>query len=257
MTIWNGFARCREVCRFHFKESTELGTVLAVGICLICAGCVRSAMKTSEDQPSRQAANEVGAEQPALELRPGASVSLFDGTSLGFWKATDFGAQGSVYVKDGAIYMEAGDPITGITWTGPVVRMNYEITLEAARVEGHDFFCALTFPFGESPCTLVLGGWNGSVCGLSSIDGYDAANNFTSQIVDFENGRWYHVRLRVVSNRIQAWLDAEELVDADTTGRNIDIRFEVTQSQPLGIATWHTTGAVRNVYLRVLPDWAS
>ena len=189
-----------------------------------------------------------------LKPLPTGETSLFDGRSLGLWKVSDFTGSGGVRIKDGVIRIETGDRMTGITWTGPVVRMNYEITLEAMRVEGSDFFCALTFPVGENPCTLVLGGWGGRVCGLSSIDGYDAANNTTTQIVEFENGRWYHVRLRVVPNRIQAWLDAEPLVDVDTTDRRIDIRYEVEASRPLGIATWLTTGAIRSIYLRTLPE---
>lgn len=190
---------------------------------------------------------------------PGASareVSLFDGRSLGLWKVSDFSRSGAVKVADGAIRMETGNNMTGITWTGPVATMSYEITLEAMRVEGSDFFCALTFPVGENPCTLVLGGWGGSVCGLSSLDGYDASENATTQVVEFDNGRWYHVRLRVVPGRIQAWLDAEPLVDVDTTDRRLGIRIEVEASRPLGIATWRTTGAVRSIHLRTLPEWA-
>lgn len=188
------------------------------------------------------------------DLRPGREISLFDGRSLGLWKASDFSRSGAVTVKDGAIRLEKGNYMTGITWTGPIARMKYEITLEAMRVEGSDFFCALTFPVGENPCTLVLGGWGGSICGLSSLDGYDASENATTQMVHFDNGRWYHVRLRVVPNRIQAWLDAEDLIDVDTTDRRISIRVEVEESRPLGITTWLTTGAVRNIYLRALPD---
>ncbi len=181
-------------------------------------------------------------------------ISLFDGKTLGRWKITDFGGQGDVYVKDGSIFLEMGNDMTGITWTGPVVRMDYEITLEAMRVAGSDFFCGLTFPVGDKPCSLILGGWGGEVCGLSNIDYYDAADNETTQIVSFENGQWYSVRLRVTLNKIEAWLDDEELVNIETTGRKIDIRPEVDLSQPLGVATWCTTGAVRNIKLRTLPN---
>jgi hypothetical protein len=192
--------------------------------------------------------------KPALIPENDRQISLFDGKTLGQWKVTDFGGQGEVSVKDGAIHMATGSYMTGITWTGPVVRMNYEITLEAMREEGSDFFCGLTFPVGESPCTLILGGWGGSLCGLSSIDHMDASENSTTRMISFENGRWYRVRLRVVPNRIQAWLDGEVLVDEDTTGKNIDIRIEVEESKPLGIATWNTGGAVRNIKLKKLPD---
>jgi hypothetical protein len=189
-----------------------------------------------------------------MAFAPGRTVSLFDGTNLGLWKITEFGGQGDVSVKDGTIYLGMGNFATGITWTGPLVRMNYEITLETMRVEGTDFFCGLTFPVGEHPCTLILGGWGGTLCGLSNLDYMDASGNETTTFVDFEKGVWYHVRLRVLPNRIQAWLDDEFLVDADTTGRRIGIRSEMNLCQPLGIATWVTTGAVRNIHLTRLPD---
>jgi hypothetical protein len=132
--------------------------------------------------------------------------------------------------------------------------MNYEITLEAMRGDGSDFFCGLTFPVNDRPCTLILGGWGGSLCGLSSLDHMDASENETTRMIGFENGKWYRVRLRVVPDHIQAWLDDEALVDADVTGKNLDIRIEVEESKPLGIATYDTTGAVRNIKLRKLPD---
>ena len=176
-------------------------------------------------------------------------ASLFDGKTLGQWKVTEFGGQGNVYVKDGSIFLEMGNDMTGINWGGPLVRMNYEMSLESMRVAGSDFFCGLTFPVGEKPCSLILGGWGGSVCGLSNIDYYDAANNETTRVVDFENGRWYRVSLRVTPGKIEAWLDDQKLVDVVTTNRHISIRPEVDLSQPLGIATWRTTGAVRNIRL--------
>jgi hypothetical protein len=179
-------------------------------------------------------------------------ISLFDGKTLAHWKITDFGGQGQVYVKQGQIFLEKGNDLTGITWTDPVVPMNYEICLEAMRVEGSDFFCGLTFPVDANCCSLILGGWGGSVCGLSSLDYYDAANNETTRIIDFENGRWYNVRLRVTPGKIEAWLDEEKLVDVVTAGRVIDTRIEVESSKPLGIASWQTTAAIRNIRLRKL-----
>ncbi len=189
-----------------------------------------------------------------LDLGPGEQVSLFDGKSLGQWKVTDFGGQGDVHVQDGAIYLPMGSYATGITWGGPVIRMNYEITLEAMRVDGTDFFCALTFPVEDNPCTLVLGGWGGTLCGLSNIDFYDASENETTTFYAFKQKTWYHVRLRVVPNRITAWLDGEKLVDIETVGHKIDIRSEMDLCQPLGIATWVTTGAIRDVYLTKLAE---
>lgn len=179
-------------------------------------------------------------------------ISLFDGKTLAHWKVTDFGGQGDVYVKQEQIFLEKGNDLTGISWTEPVAPMNYEISLEAMRVNGSDFFCGLTFPVDANCCSLVLGGWGGSVCGISSLDYYDAANNETTRIIDFENGRWYHVRLRVTPAKIEAWLDEEKIVDVSTAGRVIDTRVEVDQSKPLGIASWQTAAAIRNIRLRKL-----
>ena len=48
--------------------------------------------------------------------------------------------------------------MTGVTWTRDFPKSNYEIRLEAMRVEGSDFFCGLTFPYQKAHATLVLGG---------------------------------------------------------------------------------------------------
>jgi len=225
--------------------------VLIIGACHQ-AGTedVTSEPKTEPAKSHPQAAIEDATQTPA-------ETSLFDGKTLGNWKITDFGGQGKVYVKDGSIYLEQGNDMTGITWAGPLVRMNYEITLEAMRVSGSDFFCGFTFPVNDKYCSLILGGWGGSLCGLSNIDYYDAANNETTRFVSFENNKWYHVRLRITPNKIQAWLQEEgeePLVDMDITGRKIDTRAEVDLSQPLGVATWQTAGAVRNINLRKLTE---
>src|SRR5262249_45327707 len=150
---------------------------------------------------------------------------------------TEFGGQGEVEVKDGAILLPMGNDMTGITWGGDVPTMNYEIYVEARRVDGSDFFCGLTFPVDKDPCSLILGGWGGSVVGLSSLDGQDAANNDTMQLKSFTKGVWYKIRLQVKPGRIQAWIEDEKVVDADIQGKRIGIRGEVELSKPLGIAT--------------------
>ncbi len=102
-------------------------------------------------------------------------ISMFDGKTLGQWKPSKFGGQGDVDVDDGQIRMSFGSELTGITWAGPPPKMNYELELEARRIDGNDFFCGLTFPVGDSPCSFIVGGWGGGVIGLSSLDGKDAA----------------------------------------------------------------------------------
>lgn len=170
------------------------------------------------------------------------------------WHESDFVGRAKVRVENGVVYLEKGNDMTGVTWAGPLVRKDYEITLEGMRVDGSDFFCGLTFPVGKDPCSLILGGWGGSVVGLSSLDYNDAYNNETARSISFENGKWYRIRLRVYGEKIEAWLDDKKIVDVVTTGRKIGIRWEVEKSVPLGIATWRTTGAIRNVTMRALTE---
>jgi hypothetical protein len=178
--------------------------------------------------------------------------SLFDRRSLGNWKVTDFGGQGEVFVKDGQLHLEAGSPLTGVTFRREVPRTDYELVLEAQRVSGTDFFCGLTFPVEDSFCSLILGGWGGAVVGLSNIDGQDASDNETNQIIAFKSGQWYSVRLRVARSAITVWLDGKEIISASTAGHEIGIRPEVSLSRPLGIASFQTHAAIRRIGLRRL-----
>jgi len=202
------------------------------------------------DKPAAQKSSE----NPAASVAPGKPAdwkSLFDGKTLAGWKVSDFAGHGEVNVKDGTIVLETGS-LTGVTWTNDLPRTNYEISLEAMRVEGGDFFCGLTFPVGMEPCSLIVGGWGGGVVGLSSIDGADAANNETTRYVMFQSGKWYNIRLRVTAAKIEAWIDADKVVDVELEGKTLSIRIEVEESKPLGIASWSTTSALRNIKLRRL-----
>jgi hypothetical protein len=181
---------------------------------------------------------------------------LFDGETLKNWKVTPFGGEGEVEARDGCLMIGAGQPLSGITWNGgKIPRVNYEITLEAKRVQGSDFFCGLTFPVQKDPCTLILGGWGGALTGLSSINHLDASENETTNFFKFDNDKWYKVRLRVTDKRIQAWLDDKELADVDYSDKKIGIRLEMELNKPLGVATYNTEAALRNFKVRELkPD---
>lgn len=188
-----------------------------------------------------------------LPMKAGAQpewTPLFDGTALGQWEQTSFGGEGPVSVRDGAIVLGMGDPLTGVTWTGAPLPAGYEIALEASRLAGSDFFCGLTFPVGTTHCSLILGGWGGTTVGLSSIDGLDASENETTREIRFEDGRWYRVRVAVTASHIRAWLDDESIVELATAGRRIGIRPEVQPSQPLGIACYRTRAGLRGIRFR-------
>jgi hypothetical protein len=178
---------------------------------------------------------------------------LFDGKSLTNWKSTKFFGEGSVKVENGQIILEPGRDLTGITWTGPALpTTDYELTLQAMRVEGSDFFAGVTFPVADSFCSLILGGWGGTVVGLSNVNGMDASENSTSQSIEFENGRWYDVRIRVTPAKIEAWLDERSIIAQELKGNKIETRIEVDASQPLGVASFRTKAALRAIRLRRL-----
>ncbi len=178
---------------------------------------------------------------------------LFDGKTLNGWKQADFFKPGKSTVKDGAIILEKGSKMTGITYDGKdFPKVNYEISLEAKRVDGRDFFCTTTFPVKDSFCSFVVGGWGGSVTGLSSIDGVDASENQTGQGIDYKNDQWYKIRIRVSDKRVETWVDKEQTVDLDTTEVKLGIRIECNVCTPFGIATYDTVGAVRDIKLRNL-----
>src|SRR5262245_45928542 len=92
--------------------------------------------------------------------------ALFNGKTLKGWKAIDYSKPGKTHVKDGVIRIEAGKPMTGIVYTGKdFPTMDYEVEMEAMKVEGNDFFATTTFPVGKTHCSLVVGGWSGNVTG--------------------------------------------------------------------------------------------
>jgi hypothetical protein len=110
----------------------------------------------------------------------------------------------------------------------------------------------MTFPVGKTHCSLILGGWGGSLTGLSNLDGYSADENETTGVIDFEQNRWYKIRLRVTEDKIEAWVDKEKIVDVVTTDRKIDLRWEMDTMPPFGFATYSTTGGLKNIVLRRL-----
>lgn len=190
---------------------------------------------------------------PKHDGKQSAWVPLFDGKSLAGWKVSEFGAQGSASVEKGELVLQMGYPMSGITSTRKdLPRDNYEIRLEAARLDGIDFFCGLTFPVQDAHCSLIIGGWSGGVVGLSSIDGHDASENETTHFMSFDDKKWYPIRLRVETERIQAWIEGKQIVDVETKGKKFSTRNEVDLSKPLGFSTFETTAGLRKIEMRRL-----
>jgi hypothetical protein len=211
---------------------------------------------SAADTPS--AAGTTAPARPATgpSTAPAANAnwrSLFDGKTLDGWKPSDFAGQGEPAVEEGKLILPVGVALTGVTYTGgDLPKTNYEIALDAQRVDGADFFCGLTFPVGDSHASLILGGWGGSLCGISSLDDEDAAHNETRTTRPFKSGQWYHVRLRVLPERLIAWVDDAKIIDVNTRGKQISLRRDIDASKPLGLASFQTTAAIKDVKIRKL-----
>lgn len=148
-----------------------------------------------------------------------------------------------------------GTDLNGARWTGPMPNVPYAVELEARRMSGSDFFCGLTFPVrsGKECVTLIVGGWGGNLVGISSIDGLDASENSTASQHEFEDKRWYRIRVEVGDERLQAWIDDHQVVDAFTEGQKLSLRpGPIEACAPFGLATWQTSAELRGVKWRKL-----
>ena len=184
-------------------------------------------------------------------------TSLFDGKTLKGWKLSNFGGDGEVEVKDGNLVLNVGSDLTGVTIADgtKLPTNNFELSCEAQRVDGSDFFCGMTFPVHKGHCSLILGGWGGGVCGISCLDGADASENETTFYREFKKGQWYKVKVRVTDNELKAWIDGKEIFTVeDLKTRKIDTRIEVDLTKPLGFCTWQTSAALRNIEVRRFVD---
>ena len=172
--------------------------------------------------------------------------ALFDGEIHGGLDPGRFWRRGEVAGDVRALVLNMG-MLTGVNYTNPIPTVDYEVELEARRVVSSDFFCGLTFPVKSDFATLIIGGWGGSVIGISSLDGEDAAHNETTGYQRFEAGRW-------VQNPAQRDGDQSR---PGSTGSGKSARTSGTEdlaspgdielSKPFGIATYSTTAELKNI----------
>jgi serine/threonine protein kinase len=192
---------------------------------------------------------------------------MFDGKTLDGWRQETKGAfaqdgVGSVNYENGELKLsrENGGAV-GVAATGTVPRTNYEIEVEAMRVSGSDF-ASLHFPVGDACCTLMVGAGADSpdVVALDTLDGERGFDNETAKHANFESGRWCLVRLRVTDDRIQVWIDKDQVTDLAREGHAFGLGWENSWDAPLGIYAWSTGAAaesrVRSIRIRQLKSAA-
>ncbi len=214
----------------------------------------------SSAEPSKQAeAKPEPTPAPEPPKDPNLHV-LFDGKSLGKWEPIQFGGEGEVTVTEkGTIEFDFGAIMTGVKWSEePPATSNYEIELDAMKLDGNDFFCALTFPVRDSHATFVIGGWGGGIVGISSVDDLDASENETMNVEGFENGVWYHIKVRVTDEKVEAWIDDRQMVDLELGDKKISLRpGDIELCVPIGIASFMTRAQYKDIQLRKLPGAVS
>jgi len=197
------------------------------------------------------------ADEPKIEAPK--EFILFNGKSLEDWETVDVGGSGVVDLEGGVMIINQGENVSGAVYkkAASLPLTNYEITLEAKRLQGVDFFVGLTFPVGDlkTCATFVCGGWGGSVTGISSIDGLDASENNTSSYQRYDDDKWYAIKLRVTPENLSAWIGEKQVIDEDIMGKKIAVRTGPIESYlPLSFTTFNTTSAIRNIKLTPLVE---
>lgn len=173
------------------------------------------------------------------------------------WKASGIQDEGGVTPQAGEIVLKPGQPMTGArfeAWeTAQLPLTRYAIEYEAMRVEGNDFFGTVTFPVNDSHLSLVVGGWGGTLVGLSSIDDMDASENNTRGNAFFENNRWHRVRIEVRDEEIKTWINDKLFVNASIKGHKLGLRAgDIEKCVPFGFASYATHARIRSVVIRRL-----
>lgn len=194
--------------------------------------------------------------EPAPPADPNV-ISLFNGKDLGKWEKTQFGGEGDVFItEDGELEFDFGAIMTGVHWgEEPPRKSNYEITFDAMKLDGDDFFVGLTFPVQDSHASLIVGGWGGGVVGISSVDDLDASENETVTYEGFDENVWYKIRVRVTEEKIEAWIDQDKKVDLILEDRKISLRpGDIELCVPLGLASFITRAKYRNLVWTNLPE---
>jgi hypothetical protein len=194
--------------------------------------------------------------KPQVELK---QWDLLAPDQLPHWAPAGIPDEGRTSITANEAVLEPGGPLTGLRYGNwqesglPVC--DYVIHFEATRMDGSDFFAAVTFPVRslDTCATLVIGGWGGGLVGISSIDGQDASENATRGEHRFENGKAYRFRLEVREDELKVWLDDRLVINTSIKGRTLSLRpGYIEKCAPFGLATYSTTGRIRDLKIESL-----
>lgn len=227
--------------------TVELKAVILMAIATLQLGC---------SDPVSDAAVSADSSRPTVAME----VDFF-ANGLQDWKVLDdfSGNAGAEFSDEGICSILPGQPISAIRYEGPweLPVTEYEISFQARRVEGQDFFAALTFPVNsiDTCATFVAGGWGGALTGISCVDGMDASANSTGMTQNYAQGEWYSFRIEVVPESIKVWNGSAIIVNLPLEGRKISLRpGELEYSAPFGLGTYQTRGEIRHLRILKLND---
>ena len=150
-------------------------------------------------------------------------------------------------ITKNSIKLKEGFPYSLAQWTNSFPVNNYEVKLKARRDDGYDIFCGILFPVGSSHCTMVLGGWSDTIVGLSCVDDMPAADNESAVILSFDNERWYNVRLKVTTKKIQAWIDDKLTIDQQRINRKFEPYPGLEDYAPFAFFTYSSSASISDI----------
>ena len=110
MNFRTGIQMCSWIDFFYSPRLATALTLLAVAVLLAGDPPTSVAAEATASKPREVTAAKA---KPKAVKRRLKVKKLFDGKTLKGWKVPNFGGQGEVYVKNGAIVMEMGDAMTG------------------------------------------------------------------------------------------------------------------------------------------------
>ena len=225
--------------RLQFVTCLLLSLLVGKGACCQSANAPAPAAKAPTTTRS-----DLPPVPPGMKVEfSGPPTTLLAKSGLGDWDTIDFAGGGESSVTGGTLEIGSGEELTGVYWDGADLPVNnYELSMQARRTGGIDFFCGPVFPVNDSHCCLIVGGWAGATVGLSNIDDNDASRNETTKLMRFEDNRWYNIRIRVLPDRIIAWIDDDCVIYQNIADRKISLRGDTELCTPMGMCTFQTTG---------------
>lgn len=155
-------------------------------------------------------------------------------SGIGDWSIEDGELIQSALITD--VNIVFGDP----SW------QDYEITLQGLKESGAEGFMVL-FRAQDSDefYWLNLGGWGNTRHAIEKERNGSRGAIGPDRDGRIESDRWYDIRIRCEGNRIQCWLDGEQIIDM----RDANNPF---LSGMVGLGTWGTQARYRNLEVKSL-----